>query len=413
LQVTTKTRLVNLILSVNKMNKKLLFIIAILIATNSNAQIIFEKGYFINNSNQKTACFIKNIDWVNNPTEFEYTLTKDSEKRSATIKSIKEFGVSNSSKYARAKVNIDRSSEVLNNLSVDKNPLLEEEVLFLKVLVEGKSNLYEYSETNFKRYFYSKENTPIEQLIFKSYKTAENKIGTNNRFKQQLWNDLKCPTFSMNKLKKLVYRKKELINFFVAHNACNNKEYINFEEKQKKDLFNLNFRPGLNYSSLSTQNYYSNSKNIAFDNEWTFRVGIEAEFIMPFNKNKWAFVIEPTVQYFNSKKEVDSKNAKADYKSIELPLGVRHYFFLKEHSKLFINGAFILDFSSNSIIESYSGSKLEIKSRNSFALGIGYKYQDSYSLEIRSITKRDLLSDYMSYSAAYSSLSIIFGYSFF
>ena len=46
---------------------------------NCFAQISFEKGYFINNANQKTNCLIKNQDWKDNPTEFEYKLDENSE----------------------------------------------------------------------------------------------------------------------------------------------------------------------------------------------------------------------------------------------------------------------------------------------------------------------------------------------
>ena len=48
---------------------KLLFIVVLLsiIGIESKAQVIFEKGYFINREGQKTECFIKNLDWRNNP----------------------------------------------------------------------------------------------------------------------------------------------------------------------------------------------------------------------------------------------------------------------------------------------------------------------------------------------------------
>ena len=197
------------------MKKKLLFLLTIILSFNCYSQISFEKGYYIDNSNQKTNCLIKNIDWKNNPTEFEYKLSENSESKKVTIKSIKEFGIDNFSKYIRSIVNIDRSSENINKLSNDRNPIFKEEELFLKVLVEGKANLYLFEDGSLRRYFFNKENTTIEQLVFKSYKTSNDKIGKNNRFKNQLWNNLKCPNFKITKVENLDYQKNDLIDFFV------------------------------------------------------------------------------------------------------------------------------------------------------------------------------------------------------
>ena len=77
------------------MKKQLLFLLTIILSFNCYSQISFEKGYYINNSYQKTNCLIKNIDWKNNPT--------------------------------------DRSSEIMDDLNNDKNPTFKEEKLFLKV----------------------------------------------------------------------------------------------------------------------------------------------------------------------------------------------------------------------------------------------------------------------------------------
>lgn len=395
------------------MKKQLLFLLITVLSFNCYSQISFEKGYYINNSNQKTNCLIKNIDWKNNPTEFEYKLTENSESKKASLKLIKEFGIDNISKYIRSNVNIDRSSEKFSKLSNHRKPIFKEEELFLKVLVEGKANLYLFEDGNLIRYFYNKGDTDIEQLVFKSYKTSNYKIGKNNSFKNQLWTNLKCPDFKISKVENLDYQKNDLINFFVEYNECNGEKSIIYEKKQKKDLFNLSIRPGFNSSSLSIQNSVSSSRDTDFDNEFGFRFGIEAEFIMPFNANKWSLIIEPTYQYFKSEKEIRNQTVIADYKSIEIPFGIRHYFFLNENSKIFINGSYILDLSSDSIIDFSSGTDLEINTRNNLAFGMGYKYNEKYSLELRYQTSREILSDYIAWSSDYSTLSVIFGYSLF
>ncbi len=399
-------------------NQLLVFLISIL-TYHCNAQIIFEKGYFVNDSGQRTNCLIKNIDWKNNPIKFQYKLSEEGEVKIATIESIIEFGITDISKYERYTVNMDRSSESIKDMSTVKKPMFNEEQLFLKGLVEGKASLYMYEDKNLRRYFYKTDISDIEQLIFKNYRTADNKVGVNNRYKQQLLNSLKCQNIQIKNIENMEYKKKELVNLFVKYNKCHNPEFTHLEKKRKGNMFNLILRPGLNSSSLLLQRNTSlSSREADFDRELGFRVGIEAEFILPFNKNKWAIFIEPFYQYFNSEamyneQSIQAQIAKVDYQSIEFQFGVRHYFFLNDKSKLFINGSYVIDFSFNSNIELEAGLILDIEKATSTAVGLGYNYNSKYSLELRYGFSRDLLTNYVSWGTDYNSLSVIFGYTIF
>ena len=53
------------------------------------------------------------------------------------------------------------------------------------------------------------------------------------------------------------------------------------------------------------QNSASNYRDTKFNNEIAFRFGVEAELIMPFNKNKWSIAIEPNFQHFIAEKTID------------------------------------------------------------------------------------------------------------
>lgn len=393
------------------MNKIYILFLAIGIfcSMECNSQISYVEGYYINNSNQKIEGLIKDVDWKNNPIEFDYKTTEQAEKETLTIESVKEFGINNVSKYIRLDVNIDRSKNNLDLLSSDKNPIFKKEVLFLKVLIEGDASLLLYEDKSLTRYFYQTSNQNIIQLIYKQYKTSENKIGTNNEFRRQLYNNLKCSDISINDVKNIDYEKKALLKFFTKYNNCNNSEFVNFEEKVKSDLFNLNIRPGLNSSSLVINNSAINSRT-DYANELAFRVGLEFEFIMGFNNNKWAVIIEPTYQYFKAEDKVitNLRNTNVDYKSLELPIGVRHYLFLNNNSKIFINGSFIYDFALNSKVRN-----LDIGSSINLAMGVGYNYNQKYSVEFRYHTNRDVLTDYLAWTSDYKTISIIFGYTLF
>ena len=406
------------------MKKHLLLFLTIILSLSSYSQITFNNGYYINNANQKINCQIKNIDWKNNPTEFEYRLSENSDYQTASITTVKEFSINDDIKYIRAKVDIDRSSSKLEKLSNNKRPSFKEEELFLKVLVEGEYILYQYVDNNLSRYFYSKNNSDIEQLIYKSYKSDYNKVNTNNRFRQQLYNDLKCPSFELNDIENLKYKKQSLVNFFIKYNTCNNLEYKVFDQSEK-DMFNLNIRPQLRNTSLAFQHDNTDNKDTDFGSKTGFAIGLEAEFILPYNKNKWAIIVEPTYQNFNVEKTSNVREVSGGilitsikYSSIEIPLGLRHYFFLNNDSKIFLNASYVIDLGTNSIIEfeRKDGSKLsplEIETRPNAAFGLGYKHNDKYSLEIRYQTNRQFFGNDLSWTSDYKSLAVIFGYTIF
>jgi hypothetical protein len=398
--------------------KKPLLLFFILLCFNSYSQIIFEKGYFIDNGDKKTDCLIKNLDWRSNPTEFEYKLDEQDQSQKINISQAKEFGIYNVSKYQRQIVNIDRSSAVLSKLDLDKSPKFTEEKLFLKVLLEGKATLYEYNDEDLNRFFFKTDDTPVTQLVYKSYKISETEIGDNNQFRNQLFTSLKCESINAQTVKYINYKRSDLIKIFSKYNQCSNSSFTNFENTQKKDLFNLTIRPGIKSSSYSVENDFANYYNTDFGSKVGFRLGLEAEFILPFNKNKWAIIIEPTYQSFKAEKfQSDLRmTSKIDYSSIELPIGIRHYFFLNNNSNIFINAQYQIDLTLNNELSFQRTSlrnDVKIDAEGTVAFGLGYKYKKKYSTELRMALPKDLLGKYQVWKSDYTAVSLIFGYTIF
>lgn len=388
------------------------------------SQIYFEKGYFVDSSNEKVECLIKNIDWKNNPTEFKFRISQNATVQNASIEGIREFGIYGVCKYVRALVLIDRSSDEVNKLTYERNPVLETEQLFLKVLIEGDASLFLYENANLTRFFYSLKDSAIDQLVYRRY-LSDDRIAHNNYFRQQLFNELSCQSILSKDVEGLRYNRNDLEQLFIKYNECVSSEFIKYEPVRRERSIKLSFRPGLTYSELAISNPLTDLWDTDFGSKFGARLGIEAEFVLPFNKNKWGVIVEPTYQYFQSERTRESTDilgliivSKIDYQSIELPIGIRYYLFINDLSKMFLNFSFIVDFSGNSSIEytrpdGFALNSLEVRSGINFGLGLGYKYKDKYSVSIRAQTSRDILRDYVFWSSSYRAFSIICGYRLF
>jgi hypothetical protein len=395
--------------------------------TQAFSQIVFEPGYLINNDGEKLECFIRNVDWANNPTAFEYKTDNDASIQKASIDNVREFGINGVSRYVRATVNMDKSSNEAGKLSTEINPVFHEETIFLKVLVEGEASLFVYTNANLTRFFYQTNESPIAPLVYKSF-VISNKIGHNNTFRQQILTGLSCEQISRKQVENLNYQKSDLEKVFATYNACTNSEYIVYDiKKTRRDNLNLSLRPGLNFSNLSIMHSMDQSAGIIlitdFGNEFTFRFGAEAEVILPFNKGKWSFIVEPTYQYFTSEKTTlthsvmgGSLTTKINYHSIELPIGVRHYIFLGNQSKISADISYVFDFTNNNREIQYTridGSlyrALTLGSGKNFGLGLGYTIRDKYSIGMKYQTSREILGKYYYFRSSYNTITMILGY---
>ena len=377
------------------------------------AQIRFEKGYFIDSSDRKVECLIRNVDRKNNPTEFEYKLTEGEAALTIGGMLVKEFGIYNFSKFIRTKVKIDRSSDDLDKMSFERNPVWSEETLFLKVLTEGEASLYSYEEGPLTRFFYKVKDAPIKQLIYKQYLLSPGIVNSNVNFRQQLLVEVNCnQTATTKSVGAVEYRRNSLMNYFEKYNTCTGGDIPGgFREKKEKTIFRLKATLGAGYASLSIMNSMTEFRR-DFDPKISFRAGLEGEFILPFNKNKWGIFLEPNYQYFHAEKAPNPEDnvlkeiATVRYNSIELPVGFRHYFFLSRQSKIFINAAFVFDFSFNSSVDFEKSESLKVLPKNNVAVGLGFNF-GRLGAEFRYYTNRNILDNYVSIGSVYRKVSFI------
>jgi hypothetical protein len=390
------------------------------------AQVSYKSGYIIDDSGNKIECFIKDLEWTNNPTEFQYKLSEDSKDiKTGTLNSINTFVINNHTKFLKVIIDIDRSKNKLATMSKQFEPDFVTETLFLKTILEGAANLYEFQDNEIQRFFYSTKDNKIEQLVFKKFLLNSNSISTNESYKKQLYDNLKCETISVNDSRSLQYSQRSLVNFFQKYNTCSNTVSNMFTGLQKKGK--LGFSAKVGYSNASLEVDYNvgslgnDRRSLRLDSKPSIRIGAEIEYVLPFNNNTWAIFVEPGFQSYKSSKSLNVQSAGTpgqtftlDYQYIDVPFGLRHYRYLNDNSKLFVSAAlvFVFDLGENFIYEDHRTTYFDINSSLNFNFGIGFNYLDKFSIEARLSTPRDIV-DYGSFSASYkTSLGLVLGYKF-
>ena len=403
--------------------KQNLFLLLFLISLKLAAQAHFEKGYVITIDNQQMECLIKNNDWLNNPKSIEYKLNAGDSIRNGNLENLQAFGISGISAFVKAEVNVDQSSTDVNNLSWSKDPIWLKQKIFLKLLVNGKAKLFSYKKGDNELFFYSVNDSLIQQLIYKEYIVVDNRdskfihgllqqqfVKTNTGFIQQLWEHVSNEETSFSDVTELKYKRSDLINYFRKYDKLG-KDVSG--TNGNKSAFNLKIKPGIDYSSVTVKTTQSELKkfNVDFGTQWNYRVGLEVECVFPFNNNTWSLFVEPTYQNFHSSNnDAWGNKASINLNIIDFPIGFRHYFFLNDNFKIHLN-ALINPVSIVCLdpVIHYTYSDLNINPMINFALGGGFDYK-SLSLEFRYYPNRSLTNSYMNLSSDYHGFSIIAGY---
>ena len=411
--------------------------VVICFAISMSAQISFEKGYMINNDGQKKEVLIKHLEKINNPKDFVFKTNENSAEITYTTSNVKEFGIYNYGKFITYNGPLDYSSNKISDLSNQFSPELKETSIFLKEEVSGSKSLYSYIGGNVIKYFYSESNQTINALVYKQYyyEGDVNKVATNNTYLQQLKEIFADDEKAKSLVSKTKYATSDLTKIFKIYNQSqetNTKEENDNQIVKDKHTykFNLNIRPGINfYAPLALNN--SSFTNTEYSSRSSFRVGLEAEIILPVNRNKWSVILEPSYSVYSNKKLTNKSSELYDfsmdsYSFLNLSLGLRHHMFITEKSKIFVNvgvnvatfklgNAENFDFTYND--ESfYKVALSSTQSFQSYTLGIGYTYNNKFMVEARYNSKYNIV-DNSNISKAITSdmsyFSLILGYNIF
>ncbi|HEU0136990.1 MAG TPA: hypothetical protein VFQ50_06835 [Flavobacterium sp.] len=388
------------------MKTRFLNIILLFVATSGIAQIKWQPGYFIDNTGTRTECLIYNRDWNDNPVQFEYKISEGADEAKRGLKDTREFGVNGESVYVRAEVDMDRASNKVGTYPSEKDPVFVRETFFLKVLVQGTNTLFVVNKSGLEKFFFKTPKKDITQLVYIKYrqfinftKGYEEKTKENNLFRNQLWNDVKCQQTELRKVERIKYEERDLVNHFKEVNACAGDTTIStkgFEAPRKKGNFNVKVGIGYNmFHHTITREVARNSSDISKSSPG---FGVELEYILPTNKNKWAVVLEANYNTFEGSQVLPSSTlngAEVAVKQnfLQVPVGLRHFMFVTDEAKIMLTGVIAANFVNDAFVEYRNGSTLEPSSYvYNFGVGIGFEYK-RFSIEARLYTPMSIVKN--------------------
>ncbi|RLZ11394.1 porin family protein [Faecalibacter macacae] len=340
------------------------------------AQTKLEKGYIIDLNNQTIPVEIYYQDWAKNPNEIEAKI--NGELKKYTPKTIKEFGLENGINYVSYNGKIDNSSQFYNRISETKQPEWVETSTFLKTTVNGPSKLYVHDNNTTITYFFSKEDGEIKPLIYKIYKETQTTTSKNEQFKNQLRSNVYCGDVNVNKVN---YTKNSLEKYFIDYNSCiTNGAFKHNKDVSTKNIIEFGVQAGIrseknyvHYTSYDVENKFNGTSP-------TF--GVNAEYQLPFLKNKYAIALE--ANYFHFKRQDVQASPRfglaIERKIIEIPIGIKYYIKNDNEHKVFLDAFYnakinLSDANYTEVVYSES-AKTEIANMSSFSIGAGYQWKN-------------------------------------
>lgn len=360
------------------------FIFTFLFSTIAFSQATFYQGYFIDNQNIKTICFIRYNNPVVTPTVFDYKLSKDGAVNQLNLQNTKFINIENIVKYVNANVAIDNHSSNIQILERTKEIETSIKNHFLKVVVEGKYTLYNYEERGLNRFFYSKDNSPIELLKYKIYDDYDHpgEISENNTYKRQLWASVVCEFAKNEEINNLEYKSADLEKYFMKINECvsGNKQEISYQKY--KGYFNVKASLYSNFLQLK----YATDE-IQFGNKTNYSLTGQLEYVFAFNDFRWSVNIEPIYFTYSNQTQFNNINSFSNYNNavvtteirfFALPFGISYSFYKKGRQQAYINVAqSLLNKVSNNYYTFDNKPNINfdlLVNDTSFSAGLGYNY---------------------------------------
>lgn len=292
-----------------------------------SAQDDFKKGYYIDNIGVKTEGYIKSSDFRsindNSFTSFEFktSLTQDAVKIEKNT--IIELGSEKDVKLQKMRALLDDVS-FYKDYSNDKGFSVGEQIVFLNVLVEGNATLFSYDGGRGVKFLWKRadQGEIAKQFLYKKFYRANLNLTENNAFREQLFNNVKCPNQEFTDFLKVKYEKEELISIFKNYNKCVDSPVIVYEnDNEDKAVIKLSILAGYSLGNFRV----TNIKNPTDPQNYSiYSAGVEGEVI--FASRKMAMFASVEIKNGKGSTEKTSKTSELSTTQLRQVFTFDNYF---------------------------------------------------------------------------------------
>lgn len=376
------------------------------------AQATWRPGYVVTDDGRRQDVEIYDLDWVDTPTRFRYRA--GSETRTVGTDEVRAFGLADGSlRFLRQRVAIDRSGDAADELTTSDKPDFREETVFLEWLVDGAADLFYWEEGETRRFFYRLDDAPLTPLIKRRYLRGS-QIVDQDQFRGTLRAAVNCRAAD-RELRSLRYTRRDLVAYFEQDNRCRGGASVTLRRRDNGERARLYLRAGGNVyfgHALFGNNFNGHDERPLLPT-YGVMLGPEAEVFLPRANHRWSATGGVYLQRSSSgNEEIPPQRSSLDLRSVNLPLGVRRYFYLGRDRALFLHAIGLLQFPWNSRVVATTQVRsygFDASWNFGAAAGAGVQW-NRLVVEVRYTHDQDVLQKYVTNSTYYRSVGLVAGY---
>tara|TARA_R110000868_G_scaffold37111_12_gene131584 strand:+ start:5020 stop:6267 length:1248 start_codon:yes stop_codon:yes gene_type:complete len=325
----------------SKYSHSLFFLLFLfLIQSQVLCQPLYEKGYYIDNLNNR---FEGYIDRTNLSSSQDYINFKSSKKSTAV-----QLFPNQVSKVFVSDIHIESNTVLIDTTafvtSEKRAPSFTRKNVFLFNLIDGEISLLEYRTEKSSLFFVQESPDQASfQLIHKRYIGRNELLFNNNDFRKQLdslivnlKSELEIDT------EKVLYTSKSLSDLFIKLNDSRNYTFQNYSNQRLISPRYLNFAviTGLRFSRITSKETITGNTFFSLEDVSLSNFGLELEYLLPSLKNQFSIFGRGEIATGDTRLDtvlltsgLQQINTNLDY--LFITIGIRGYFQLSNATKLY------------------------------------------------------------------------------